>query len=117
MPNFGADGVLKGPEIDAVAEYVLSLTKRATDAAAAARGAKIYADNCAVCHGEKGEGNAELGAPPLNTRVWLYDGSKDGIVAQVTKPKHGVMPGWAGRLDDSTIKMLTVYVHALGGGK
>ena len=29
----------------------------------------------------------------------------------------GVMPAWAGRLDAATVNMLTVYVHALGGGE
>jgi cytochrome c oxidase cbb3-type subunit 3 len=27
-----------------------------------------------------------------------------------------MMPAWAGRLDESTIKALTIYVHTLGGG-
>jgi cytochrome c oxidase cbb3-type subunit III len=117
MPNFGADGALKGPQIDDVAEYVLAFTSRSQDKASAARGEKVFAENCAACHGEKGAGNAELGAPPLNTRIFLYGGKKDEVVRQVTKPQHGVMPAWAGRLDDETIKMLTLYVHALGGGK
>ena len=39
MPNFGADGVLKPAQINDVAEFVLSLSKRSTDAAAAKRGA------------------------------------------------------------------------------
>jgi cytochrome c oxidase cbb3-type subunit 3 len=38
-------------------------------------------------------------------------------MAQVTKPRHGVMPAWGARLDPTTIKALTVYVHTLGGGK
>jgi cytochrome c oxidase cbb3-type subunit 3 len=28
-----------------------------------------------------------------------------------------VMPAWGGRLSESTIKALTVYVHTLGGGE
>jgi cytochrome c oxidase cbb3-type subunit 3 len=28
-----------------------------------------------------------------------------------------VMPPWAGRLDDVTIKSLAVYVHSRGGGQ
>ena len=28
-----------------------------------------------------------------------------------------MMPAWSGRLDDSTIKALTVFVHTLGGGE
>lgn len=31
--------------------------------------------------------------------------------------RSGVMPAWGGRLDEETIKMLTVYVHSLGGGQ
>jgi cytochrome c oxidase cbb3-type subunit 3 len=27
------------------------------------------------------------------------------------------LPAWAGRLDENTIKKLTVYVHSLGGGQ
>lgn len=117
MPNFGVDKVLKGPEIEDVAEYVLAYTGRSRDKAAAERGGKVFAENCVACHGEKGAGNLELGAPPLNTRIFLYGGNKADVVRQVTKPQHGVMPAWAGRLDDETIKMLTLYVHALGGGK
>jgi cytochrome c oxidase cbb3-type subunit III len=117
MPNFGVDKVLKGPEIDDVAEYVLAYTGRSRDKASADRGGKVFAENCVACHGEKGAGNLELGAPPLNTRIFLYGGNKADVVRQVTKPQHGVMPAWAGRLDDETIKMLTLYVHALGGGK
>jgi cytochrome c oxidase cbb3-type subunit 3 len=117
MPNFGADGVLKPAEIDDVAEFVLSLTNRATDRAAAERGAKHYAQHCVACHAETGAGKADLGAPPLNTRVWLYGGTKADIARQIHKPQHGVMPGWSGRLDEATIKMLVVYIHALGGAK
>ena len=118
MPTFGGpDGPLKPAQINDVAEHVLSLTKRSTDAAAAARGAKIFADQCAACHGKTGEGNQELGAPTLNDQIWLYGDSKAAIVAQITKPTLGVMPNWGGRLDAETLKMLALYVHSLGGGK
>jgi cytochrome c oxidase cbb3-type subunit 3 len=64
---------------------------------------------------------AAVGAPALNNQIWLFKGSKesakDAIVAQVSKPKHGAMPAWSERLDASTVKMLAVYVHNLGGGK
>jgi cytochrome c oxidase cbb3-type subunit 3 len=35
----------------------------------------------------------------------------------ITNARRGVMPTWVGRLSDTTIKMLTVYVHSLGGGQ
>ena len=117
MPRFGIDNVLTAKQIDDVAEYVLSLTDRAKDKEAVARGARIFAEQCAACHGKTGAGDQKQGAPALNDQVWLYGGSKADIVAQITSPHMGVMPAWGGRLDPTTIKMLTIYVHSLGGGK
>lgn len=117
MPAFGADAMLDRKQIDEVAQYVLSLTQRQTDAAAAEQGATIFAENCASCHGDAGEGNRELGGPALNDMIWLYGGDLDQVIAQINHPRMGVMPAWQGRLDDTTIKMLTVYVHSLGGGE
>jgi cytochrome c oxidase cbb3-type subunit III len=34
-----------------------------------------YMDNCAACHGDDGKGNAELGAPNLTDKIWLYGGT------------------------------------------
>lgn len=117
MPAFGADELLTGEEIGDLAEHILSYSGRSEDAGAAARGATLYAENCADCHGEGGEGLYELGAPRLNDQIWLYGGERDQIVAQIGKPKQGVMPAWQDRLSKETIKMLTVYVHSLGGGQ
>lgn len=117
MPAFGRDGILKRAQIADVAQYVLSLSGKAEDPAAAKRGQTVFADNCAACHGADGTGNKTLGAPNLADQVWLYKGTAAAIRAQVTDPKHGVMPAWTGRLDETTIKMLTVYVHSLGGGR
>ena len=83
----------------------------------AAAGAKIFADNCASCHGDNGKGNQELGAPDLTDKIWLYGSDEATLVETITNGRAGVMPAWVGRLDPSTIKALTVYVHSLGGGK
>jgi cytochrome c oxidase cbb3-type subunit 3 len=117
MPKFGADQVLAPEQISDVADYVLSLSGGSADAVAAARGAPIFAENCAACHGDKGQGSEELGAPALSDSIWMYDGDRQSIVAQVTRPRHGVMPTWEGRLNDNWIKMLAVYVHSLSGGQ
>jgi cytochrome c oxidase cbb3-type subunit 3 len=116
MPRFGADQILAADQIEMLTTYVLSLSGGATgetDTAAAA----LYTENCASCHGPAGQGNRELGAPRLADAVWLYGGSREAVMRQIATPKHGVMPAWRGRLDDATIKMLTLYVHALGGGE
>lgn len=116
MPQFG-DGVLTAQQIGEVADYLLVLSKSGGDPTAAKAGEAVFAENCASCHGEKGEGTPALGAPALDNAIWLYKGSKDSLVAQITAPRHGSMPAWSERLDPTTIKLLAVYVHSLGGGK
>jgi len=118
MPSFGKDGTLKPVEISQVADYVRTLSGNAADAPADLdKGKKVFADNCAVCHGDDGKGNKELGAPNLTTQVWLYGSTKADIVQRVNVGGGGVMPAWGGKLDAPTIKTLAVFVHALGGGQ
>jgi cytochrome c oxidase cbb3-type subunit III len=118
MPAFGSDGILSRQQIEEVAYYVLSLTGRAAGKEeAAAAGEPLFVENCVACHGEGGVGMLEVGAPALNDSVWIYGGELHDVVAQIGRPKLGVMPFWQGRLDDSLIKMLAVYVHGLGGGR
>ncbi len=115
MPKFGADGSLKPAEIEQVADYVMALFGHNT--ADTAPGQKLFAENCAVCHGEKGEGKREIGAPRLAGRAHLNGDIRESVVAQITNPRLGVMPNWNSRLDSATIKSLALYVHSLGGGE
>jgi cytochrome c oxidase cbb3-type subunit 3 len=117
MPRFGLDKLLPDAQINEAAEYVLSLSKQETDKAAADRGTKIFADQCASCHGDNGKGKQEQGAPDLTDSIWLYGGSKSAIVESIKTGRGGMMPAWAGRLDPITVKSLAIYVHSLGGGK
>lgn len=117
MPRFGLDKMLAPAQIADVAAYVQTLSGGAGDAEAASRGKTTFAENCAGCHAEDGKGSQELGAPNLTDDIWLYGSSKADIVKSIETGRGGVMPTWAGRLDESTIKKLTVYVHSLGGGK
>jgi cytochrome c oxidase cbb3-type subunit III len=118
MLAFGKDGILKPAEIVTVANYVRSLSGLSTgpgyDAAA---GKKLFADNCASCHGDAGKGNQEVGAPDLTDKIWLYGSDEATLVETITNGRAGVMPAWVGRLDPATVKALTVYVHSLGGGR
>ena len=72
MPRFGADGVLKPVEIQQVADYVMTLYGDAQPGKDVAAGEKLFAENCAICHGEAGQGDREKGAPRLASRVHLY---------------------------------------------
>jgi len=117
MPRYGLDKLLEDAQITDAAEYVLSLSGRSTDAAAANRGQTLFADQCASCHRVDGKGKQDQGAPNLSDDIWLYGGSKQAVVESIRTGRGGMMPAWVDRLDPVTIKMLAVYVHSLGGGK
>jgi len=116
MPVYGE--FMSDEEIDNVSAYVLSLSGGAVPAEAdLAAGEEIWTINCVACHGDDGKGIADLGAPNLTDAIWLYGGTYDEIVSQIHNPKHGVMPSWGGRLEPEVVKMVTIYVHSLGGGQ
>ncbi|MFM2280652.1 MAG: cytochrome c oxidase, cbb3-type, subunit [Pseudomonadota bacterium] len=115
MPAFGE--MLEADQIKQVASYVVSLSGTPADAALVEPGKTVFAENCASCHGEDAKGGRDFGAPNLADAIWLRGEGEQAIINQVTKPKHGMMPAWAGRLSDATIKELAVYVHSLGGGE
>jgi cytochrome c oxidase cbb3-type subunit III len=118
MPAFGRDGMLKRAEIDTVADYVRSLSGLKVDAKAdLAGGKKVFADACAQCHGPDGKGKLDTGAPNLTDAIWLYGSDKATIVDGLWNGRGGVMPAWAGRLDEPTLKAVSVYVFMLGGGQ
>ncbi|CAH1658618.1 Cbb3-type cytochrome c oxidase subunit FixP [Hyphomicrobiales bacterium] len=118
MPAFGRDGMLKRDEIKTVANHVREIAGLPTEPKAdLALGRKLFADNCASCHGEAGKGNPEMGAPNLTDAISLYGMDMASLTETISNSRGGVMPAWGGRLDETTLKALTVYVHSLGGGQ
>jgi cytochrome c oxidase cbb3-type subunit III len=117
MPAWVKDGMITPAQANDVVDYVLSLSKAKHDAAAAARGAGTFTDNCTSCHGADAKGNIELGAPNLTDAIWLYGGSRADIYNTVANSHAGAMPAWGQRLDKGLVKALAIYVHSLGGGR
>lgn len=115
MPAFGE--ILSPDEIGEVVNHVRAISGQDHDAALAAKGATIFADNCAVCHGENGHGDREQGAPNLTDAIWLYGGDVDTLTTTVTKARFGVMPAWTRRLSEADVRAVASYVHGLGGGE
>ena len=115
MPAWGE--TLKADEITNVVQFVMKISGQTFDAAKADAGAKVFADNCAACHGDAGKGNPDMGAPNLTDAIWLYGGDLATVTETVTKGRAGVMPAWAGRLSDADIRSVALYVHGLGGGQ
>lgn len=117
MMAYGDEEVLDKNQILDVVRYVQLLSGQTTASQVTERGKAIFAENCATCHGEQGEGIQEMGAPALNNAIWLYGGDHSTLVETLTHGRGGVMPAWGGKLSESDIKKLTVYVHGLGGGE
>lgn len=128
MPAFNE--VLNGEQIDQLAHYVASRSGIAHDAGKAAAGDVLFRSEtaaCYYCHTNEATGRKDIGAPNLTDNVWLWADvpgadAGEGKVAAIRSViagglNKGVMPAWAGRLSPEQIKVLTVYVHELGGGQ
>ncbi|KTF69021.1 cytochrome-c oxidase, cbb3-type subunit III [Sphingomonas sp. HT-1] len=117
MPAFGRDQILKPAEVDDVVSYVRLVSKQEPASASAKRGAALFVNNCAVCHGDNARGNRTFGAPNLTDHIWLYGGDRVALTDSVANAHGGSMPAWGKQLDPVTIKMVAAYVHSLGGGE
>lgn len=126
MPSF--DNALNAEQLDALSEYVLSLSGHAVDPGKAAKGKNIFngqAGGCYQCHTKQGTGRTALGSADLTDAVWTAADVNDADTLEEKKARvkevirDGVerkMPAWQARLSDTEIRMLTYYVHELGGG-
>lgn len=117
MPAFGRDGILQSNEIQDLVSYVRVLSDREPQSASSNRGAALFEINCAVCHGNDAKGDRTQGAPNLTDAINLYGLDRASLTETITNSRYGVMPRWGHRLDAATIRMLTAYVHSLGGGE
>lgn len=128
MPPYSE--ALDRAQIKALASYVVSLSGNKADPAMVAQGKDLFhshAAACFYCHGDEAKGRQDIGSANLTDKVWLWadvPGAADdaGKLAAVEKViagglDKGVMPAWEGRLKPEQIKLLSVYVHELGGGK
>lgn len=117
MQAYGRDGLLSAEQVSDLVEFVLKISGRDSAAAAVARAAPIFAQQCASCHAADGRGDRALGAPNLTDAIWLYGGERVDIQKSLYAGRGGVMPAWNERLSSEQITALAVYVHSLGGGE
>lgn len=115
MPAFGKERILTREEIISMVDYVLALSdgRNVSDMASHV----VFQENCASCHGENGKGMQAFGAPNLTDAIWLYGRGRDDLYHTIFYSRAGMMPAWKDRLDDNTIRQLSIYVHQLGGGE
>ncbi|MEL7028645.1 MAG: cytochrome-c oxidase, cbb3-type subunit III [Pseudomonadota bacterium] len=117
MQAYGRDELLTRDEIGDLTAYVMNLSGQEADGEAVTRAAPLFAEQCAMCHGDAGKGDPTQGAPNLTDAVWLYGGDAETIYETLWNARGGVMPSWSARLTEAEIAALAVYVHALGGGE
>lgn len=111
MPAWG--DALGEDGVQDVTQYVLSLSGKATDQEAAARGQSNYQALCAACHGADAKGQHALGAPNLTDDIWLYGGEAAQIAHSIRNGRNGVMPAQQNLLSEEKIHLLAAYVMSL----
>jgi cytochrome c oxidase cbb3-type subunit 3 len=113
-------------QIDDVAKYVIAMSEGHGDSEAAGK-AVFMSSDCTGCHGADGKGIQAMGSANLTDKIWRFDGSLEGVKRTITygvnsgdpKTRIAIMPNFkeAGKLSDSDIKKLAVYVYKFGGGQ
>jgi cytochrome c oxidase cbb3-type subunit 3 len=99
--------------VDEVAQYILSLSNRATISELADAGKKKFEIFCVACHGTDGTGNTALGAPNLTDDTWLYGASLTRISESIAKGRNGIMPAQGEFLGEAKVHLLTTYIYSL----
>ncbi|MBX3102580.1 MAG: c-type cytochrome [Bacteroidetes bacterium] len=83
------------------------------DPASLANGKRIFAENCAACHGQAGEG---INGPNLTDKYWIHGGGIRDVFKTV---KYGVtdmgMLNWETVLKPSEIAEVSSYILSLQG--
>jgi cytochrome c oxidase cbb3-type subunit III len=82
---------------------------------AMAVGERLYASNCAACHGADARGSK--GFPNLSDADWLWGGTPERIQETITLGRQGVMPPLAAAVGSAEdVGNLASFVLTLSGG-
>ncbi|SRR5579859_1043 len=103
-------------QIDDLIEFLLRQQGREANAAAASRGAALYAGDagCYDCHALDAKGDAAIGAPNLTDAVSLYgDGSREALFLSIAQGRQGVCPAWIMTLSAAGIRETAFYVYSI----
>lgn len=85
----------------------------ATNPEALKMGARLFANNCSVCHGTDARGG--YGFPDLSDDDWLYGGSPENIRDSITHGRAGMMTPFGQVLGEAGVVDTTNYVLSLSG--
>ncbi len=110
--------MLSAAEIDELANAVSQNAPNSTP---------LFAEKgCVGCHGMDGKGMQFMGSANLTDKIWRFDGSVEGIKQTIMygvnsgdpDTRVAIMPNFteAGKLTETEMKKLAVYVYQFGGG-
>ena len=86
----------------------------ARDPQAMGIGERLFANNCATCHGSDAKGSK--GFPNLTDNDWLYGGSGETLIETITRGREGTMPPMAAAVGNGEdVRNLAHYVLSLSG--
>jgi cytochrome c oxidase cbb3-type subunit 3 len=91
----------------------LPVAEVAADPAARKMGMRLFANNCAQCHGADAKG--AYGFPNLTDDDWIYGRDPEIIKATIVNGRQAVMPAWGSVIGDEGIADVTQYVLSLNG--
>lgn len=114
MPAMG--GVYGEVEIGQLVSYVQALGSDEPLSDFQQRGKGFYDESCVECHGERGDGNSEMGVPSLTDDYWQHGSNKLNIRLTITRGVEADCPGHADVLTSAQIELLTAFVLNLSGG-
>ena len=91
----------------------LPVAEIAADPAVRKMGMRLFANDCAQCHGADAKG--KYGFPNLTDDDWLWGGDADAIKATLVNGRQAAMPAWGTIIGDQGIADVTQYVLSLNG--
>lgn len=91
----------------------MPVTELARDPKALKIGQRLFANNCAACHGS--DANGSRGFPNLADNDWLYGNSPEAIEASILHGRSGMMPAMGLALGDEGVAQVATYIASLSG--
>jgi cytochrome c oxidase cbb3-type subunit 3 len=85
----------------------------AKDRQARKMGQRMFANNCAQCHGADARGSN--GFPDLSDSDWIWGGTPDSIKTSITNGRMAAMPAWGPMLGDDGVRDTAAFVMSLSG--
>ena len=89
----------------------LSIAELSHNPQALKMGQRLFANNCAVCHGGKAQGS--YGFPNLTDKEWQWGNSQAEILATIQNGRQAAMPAWQSIIPNDQIDPLAEYVASL----